>query len=291
MKSLLLTTLLIGTAAVIASPVQVQQGPARVYRPQRYSLREGVTIANKYCTYPLQFTLTKPVNERGEVFAMNLVGKKNCNFVGGFFSLTVNGYKMSELDFTKEKITRWQDGDCSGMELKLNFDGAKFTLRLFMRPDSPVLWGSLIYDKNSIDPIRKATIDIQALPSMLKIVNRKVLFSNAYTRELVTPAKKYSHNNKWVNLTPADTSFIFQDGELDGSAESKGSGPCWFWIDQTNLARSQAFVRDSWKIFLKFDLKKDCQVVNFGLWHPAARISNTEMAEKLKKEPAAFTFK
>lgn len=290
-KLLLLSAVLAGSILSAAEPVQAIQKKAQVYRPERYSLREEVTISNKHNRYPLVFTLSKPVGEKPQQFAMNLGGKTNQNFVGGFFSLTVNGIKMQELDFEKEKLSLWKEGDCSGMDLKLNFDGTKFTLRLFMRPDSPVLWGRLIYDKESVEPLTKAVVEFQALPSLLKIINKKVIFNGSYDREMITPAKTYTHNSKWVKLTPQDTSFIFQDKELDGSSEKKGAGPCWLFVDQSGVASGEALVRSSWKIYLKFNLKKDFQEMRFGIWQPAARISNSALAERLKTDSAAFTFK
>ncbi len=287
----LLLTLLSGVALFAEDPVQVIRKQPRVYKPERYSVRDGVTISNQFCSYPLVFTLSKPVGEKPQRFAMDLMEKTNKNFVGGFFSLTVNGFKMGELDFEKEKITLWKDGTNSGMELDLNFDGTKFKLRLFMRPDSPVLWGILKYDKESVEPLEKATVDFQALPSLLRIINKKVMFNGSYHREMITPVKTYTHYSKWVKLTPQETSFIFQDKEFDGSSEKKGDGPCWLFVDQKGVSSAEAFVRNSWKIYLRFQLSKEFQELHFGIWHPATRISNTELAEKIKKDPAAFTFK
>ena len=290
MKKSLIFTLAALSAATTFAQVSSAVKPSVVYRPERYSIRQGATINNPQNSYRFTLIQTKPDNNNGPRTQFWLAAE-HFGFCAltNFLNMTVNGYNNSEISPKASDLTAWQEKDKAGMDLKLNFDGTRLTLRLYMRDDSPVLWGKIIADKkSSIEPIKTIRVRFSAIISILAKVNKKVAFWNVYERMAITPARTLTQQKKAWQLTPADTYLVLQDNKFDGSGEGKGQGPVMMILDYKAVKNAKLELDNRWTTCVDLELKPDFTEFEFGLWQQKSAISNKAFAEKLKKEKAAF---
>ena len=289
MKKFVIFTLAAISAATIFAQVSSSVQQSVVYRPERYSIRQGATINNPLNNYRFTLIQSKPENNKAPRTQFWLAADHFgfCALIN-FLNITVNGYNNSEISPKASDLTAWNEKDKAGMDLKLNFDGAKLTLRLYMRNDSPVLWGKLIADKDTIEPIKTIRVRFSAIISILAKVNKKVAFWNVYERMAITPVRTLTQQKKPWQLTPEDTYLVLQDNKFDGSGEGKGRGPVMIILDHKAVKNAKLELRNSWTTGLDLELKPDFREFEFGLWQQKPVISNKAFAEKLKKEKAAF---
>ncbi|MBE6372859.1 MAG: hypothetical protein E7055_12410 [Lentisphaerae bacterium] len=271
-------------------PVGVKVGKTHVYRPQSYSFAQAATIYNAQNKYRFIIVQSKPSGEKPPrmQFWLSAGPFGFCNLVN-FLHLTVNGISCARITPRIEDFVPWKEGDLAGCEAKFNFDGAKVILRFWMRPDSPVLWGSIRPAPDRLEEIKSAQVSFTAIVSHLAMKNKKVLWDKVYEREAVTPARTLEQRQKIWELTPEDTYLVLQDKKFDGSAAGKGQGPVMILLDHGSIKQAKLILRNSWTTSLSIALKPDFKNYEFGLWQQEPRISNTAFAEKLEAEKAAFT--
>ena len=272
------------------APVSSKVGGTRVYQQQKYSFAHRADIYNAQNKYGFIIAQSKPAGEKPPrtQFWMAAGQTGFCPLVN-FLKITVNDIPNSVIDPEVGDLVPWKEKNLAGCEAKFNFDGAKLILRFYMRPDSPVLWGSLRPAPDSIEPVRKIELGFSAITSKLAQKNKKVLWSGVYEREAVTPARKLEQRQKVWDLTPKDTYIVLQDKKFDGSSEEKGTGPVMILLDHGCIAKAELVLRNQWTTSLSAVLKPDFKEFKFGLWQQNPRISNAAFAEKLKMEKAAFT--
>ena len=271
-------------------PAVSKVGKTSVYQPQKYAFAQKADIYNAQNKYGFTIVQSKPTGENPPHTQFRLAAGQTgfCPLVN-FLKITVNGIPNTVIDPKVGDFVPWKEKNLAGCEAKFNFDGAKLILRFWMRPDSPVLWGSLRPAPDSIEPVRKIELGFSAITSKLAQKNKKVLWSGVYEREAVTPARKLEQRQKVWDLTPKDTYIVLQDKKFDGSSEEKGTGPVMILLDHGCIAKAELVLRNQWTTSLSAVLKPDFKEFKFGLWQQNPRISNAAFAEKLKTEKAAFT--
>ena len=272
------------------APAGSKVGKTSVYQPQKYALTQRADIYNSKNKYGFIILQSKPAegNPPRTQFWMAAGQTGFCPLVN-FLKITVNGIPNSVIDPKIDDFIAWKDQNLAGCEAKFNFDGAKLILRFWMRPDSPVLWGSIRPAPDSLEEIRSAQVDLTAIVSILVKENRKVVWNRVYEREAVTPARTLTQRQKIWELTPQDTYLVLQDKKFDGSSAEKGDGPVMILLDHGSIHQAKLSLRSNWTTTLSIALKPGFRNFEFGLWQQETRISNTEFAEKLKAEKAAFT--
>ena len=272
------------------APAGSKVGKTSVYQPQKYALSQRADIYNSKNKYGFIILQSKPAggNPPRTQFWMAAAQTGFCPLVN-FLKITVNDIPNSVIDPKIDDFIAWKDQNLAGCEAKFNFDGVKLILRFCMRPDSPVLWGSLRPAPDSMEKIRKIELNFCALVSKLAMKNKKVLWSGVYDREAVTPVRTLTQRQKVWELTPQDTWIVLQDRKFDGSSEGKGTGPVMILLDHAGIAKAELALRNKWTTSLSVVLKPDFKEFEFGLWQQETRISNAGFAEKLKAEKAAFS--
>ena len=282
--------LALSLSAAENTPVGVKVGKTHVYQPQKYAFARAATIHNAQNKYSFIIVQSKPAGEKPPRTQFWLAGGQTgfCSLVN-FLKITVNDIPNSVIDPKIRDFVPWEEQNLAGCEAKFSFNGAKLILRFWMRPDSPVLWGSLRPAPDSIEPVRKIELGFSAIVSELAQKNKKVLWSGVYEREAVTPVRKLEQRQKVWELTPQDTYIVLQDRKFDGSSAEKGTGPVMILLDHDCIHKAELVLRNQWTTSLSVILNPDFKEFKFGLWQQNPRISNAEFAEKLKTEKAAFT--
>lgn len=277
------------------APVKSSVKQVKVYQPERYSLSQGGTISNELSSTSVTLTQTKS-NGKQAPNARFTFESGNFGFCGlvNFCKFTVNGIKFENVSPKAEDLTVWNEGKNVGIELKMNFDGAKIVYRLYKRPDSPVTWCKVYPAKDSVEPVEKISIDFACIPSHLAKKDGKVVWGNQgiYNRTGVTAARTIPQSNAKVQITPEDKYLVFQDQNFDGSSEAKGWGPCMLILpDFKSVEKAEARINDDWTSAILVILKPDFKSFEFGIWQQKPRISNADFAKKLAEEKEAFTLK
>ena len=176
-------------------------------------------------------------------------------------------------------------------EMELNFDGSKFDLIFYMRPDSPVLWGSLNPSTDTIEEPESISIQHSCIPSQLAKNGKRVVWTGApYARQLLTNKRTIEQHpkRKAVLLEKVETSLTFRDATFDGSGDDKGRGPVWMNLNHTELLEAKAYICSNWTAWLELKLKPDFKEHKFAFWQQNPRISNADFEQKLKSEKSAF---
>lgn len=149
MKMNLKHTIIAVLAAAAFIPVTAQEQvkaeirKGNAYQPETYSMMLSLPVSNRHNTYKLFLGSKKPIGEKPPRTVFSVDNEKRASFTSlvTWLKIKVNGIDFSRLPIQKENVNLWQDGEKKGFEFALNFDGAKMLLRLYMRPDSGVLWG------------------------------------------------------------------------------------------------------------------------------------------------------
>ena len=152
------------------APAGSKVGKTSVYQPQKYAFARKADIFNAQNKYGFIIVQSKPAGEKPPrtQFWMDAGQTGFCSLVN-FLKITVNDIPNSVIDPKIGDFVPWKEKDLAGCEAKFNFDGAKLILRFCMRPDSPVLWGSLRPAPDSIEPVRKSSlISAQSFPNLPK---------------------------------------------------------------------------------------------------------------------------
>lgn len=289
MKKFILFTLAVLTAATTFAQVRSSVQKATVYKQERYSVRRSAAINNPLNNYMFTLLQTKPMDGKAPSTQLWLVAHHfGFSPLINFLNITVNGYNNSVIIPREKNLTAWNENGKAGIDLKLNFDGAKVIIRLYMRENSPVLWGKIMPAKDSIVPIKSIKLHFSAVVSILAKVNKRIAWNKVYDRVAITPARTLKQQNKLQKLTPADTCLVLQDNKYDGSGPGKGQGPVMIILDHKAVKTANLEMRNSWTTRLYIELKPDFKEFDFGLWQQKPVISNKAFAEKLKKEKAAF---
>ena len=301
----ILTVIVAGLAAVLsAGPVNVELKKGAMYRPDTKLFWRNMTFSNGLGRYQMSLSVAKPVGNKPQFTALGFNG-------GGFgfcdkaraFDLVVNGISLRDLNFTADHFSLWNDGENKGVEIKMNFDGAKVVTRFYMRPDSGVLWCRLYTAADTLEPVQSVKFSATCLPSILVKVNGQVQFHKVYQRKAKTPLKEYSAAHYHQKIAPLDSSFIFYDAFYDGSPftptkdkaanekKDKGFGPCMFISDHKTMTKGELVLRNDWTSTLILTFGNDFKEYNFGYYNSPVRTKNDAFFKRVETNKAAFTLK
>lgn len=297
MKMNLKHTIIAVLAAAAFIPVTAQEQvkaeirKGNAYQPETYSMMLSLPVSNRHNTYKLFLGSKKPIEEKPPRTVFSVDNEKRASFTSlvTWLKIKVNGIDFSRLPIQKENVNLWQDGEKKGFEFALNFDGAKMLLRLYMRPDSGVLWGELQPAQDTLEPVKTASISFACLPSLLAMKDKKVLFHNVYNHEAKSPAKIYKQHPQGQTITAADKYFIFYDTQFDGSSDDKGIGPCMVIADTDIMQSGKLHQPNAWVVTVDYTLKPDFKTFRFGIWQKNSRISNADFFKMLETEKTAFS--
>ncbi|MBR2425736.1 MAG: hypothetical protein IKB16_03245 [Lentisphaeria bacterium] len=300
-----LTLLAVAAAAVLsAGPVNTELKKGAMYRPDTKLFWRNMSYSNGLGRYTMALSISKPVGNKPQQASFGFTG-------GGFgfcdkaraFDLTVNGISIRKLNFQEKDFSLWSEGDQKGVEVKMNFDGAKIVTRFYMRPDSPILWGKVYVANDTLEPVQRVKFSATCLPSILAKINGKVKFHNVYQRKVKTPFKEYSASNTVQAVSAAENSFIFYDALYDGSPfqktkdkaanekNDKGWGPCMFLSDHKEAKKSRIHLRNDWTSTIDLEFGKEFKEYNFGYYNSPVRTKNDVFFKNVENNKNAFTFK
>ena len=276
------------TASVRADVKQMH-----VYMPQSWAVRQGAMISNKLNAYEVILAMTKTNGKKPAETGIRIwAGDYGFCPLTQSFQLEVNGIPLKKLNVKASNVQPWKEGKNTGLKIALNFDGCKMDVIFYMRPDSPVLWGMVKPAADTLEEAEKVTLTFTCIPSTLARKNKVPVWGGPeYAREVVATTKTYPAHAKVYPLNKADTEYIFRDAKFDGSAQdkSKGQGPVWLQIDQTNVLKGVLRSTNEWTNWLRVELNPKMKDFKFGMWQQKAVISNADFDKKLKAEKAAFT--
>ncbi|OQA83967.1 MAG: hypothetical protein BWY31_02674 [Lentisphaerae bacterium ADurb.Bin242] len=270
------------------SPVHAEVKKGNIYRQETFSIVQTAVVSNQFNTCRLTLALSKPgtwnLPEPYMKFLFD-AGKFGFGSLVDFFTLKVNGIEMNKLSPRPESLTRWEEKELAGAELKLNYNGAKVVFRFFMRPDSPLLFASVFPAGDTLEPVRTAQAVFTAIPSSYILKNGQVVWRNGdYQRMAVTPVRTIRQTAEPVPLTPADTRLILMDAALDGSSDEKGYGPCALFLDYRGIERAVLSIGNAWVSKVTLDFTPGWKEFRFAIWQPSARISNADCIKRLSSE-------
>lgn len=274
-------------------PVRADVKQMYVYMPDTWAVRQGANITNKLNTYEVILGMTKTDGKKPSQTGVR-IGAGNFGFcpLTPSFTFEVNGIPMKSVNVKASDVQPWKDGNKVGLKMAMNFDGCKFNVIFYMRPDSPVLWGMIQRAENTLEEAEKISVTFTSIPSNLAKKDKKPVWSGPeYAREIVTNAAVYPARSKPYPLGANDKEFIFRDTKFDGSMkdQSKGFGPVWLQIDRSVVTKGIIRSVNEWTNWIKLDLDPKMKEFKFGMWQQKPVISNAEFDKKLKVEKAAFT--
>lgn len=275
------------------APARTTVKKARVYQQEKYALSEQAAMANALNQYTFTLVQSKPSGNTPPRTQFWLSAEHfGFSPLVNFLKINVNGIPNANLSPAAKDLTLWQEKNLSGCETKLNFDGVKLILRLYMRPDSPVLWGSIRPDSNSLEPLKSMTVTFTALVSTLVRDDKKTpIWGGVYQRMAITPKRTLEQRRNVWELAPEENSVILQDKKFDGSSADKGQGPVLILLSYDGVAKAELALRDEWITSLNIVLNPDFKVFRFGLWQRKNAISNQDFLALFEKEKDAFLLK
>ena len=269
----------------------IQPGVANIYRPGDYSLRTAAVISNGKASYRLILTVSKPGVYGLPYPCLKLhldAGEFNFSPLVDFLTLRINGIPMNKLCPKGDGFTQWKERECAGVELRLNYNGARVVFRFFMRPDSDVLWGALRRDRESPVEITRAELKFISIPSKLIMNGKKPVWQGGYARAVVTPVRTIRQSG--TRLNHADSWLILQDDLLDGSSPAKGMGPGWIFLDFASISAAEVNPSDNYILSVNVSLKHGFELFCFGLLQSRSRIANMDLFKRIQDFPEAFTY-
>ena len=211
----------------------------------------SLTLSNPLATYSLGILR---LDGRGNVPWMNrssLSGgiDSKCGFGvwSDLLTLTVNGVSSNAL-LPGEPI-RWSDGKAAGYDIPLNFNGVRYFLRVYLRPDSKWLQGELRLDPSSPEKPRQLSLSVQAIPSFIE----------------TKPKPRYTGYARTLTDL-GDGALLIGDRDYDGSGEGKGCGPCAFRIDPKAVRKLAKKAGDGSNVQLDYELDPAQTVIRFAWW-------------------------
>ena len=297
LKHIAVAALTLLSGAVFAqnyAPVRADVKQMHIYQPETWAVRQGAKISNQFNSYEVILAMTKPMNNKPtQTWIRIWAGDFGFCPLTRSFKLDVNGIGMEKLNVKTSDVQPWKEGKNAGIKIALNYDGCKFDVIFYMRPDSPVLWGMIRPSANTLEDIKTAVMTFTCIPSTLARNAKKVPIWGGpeYGREIVTNARTYPASARVYPLAKDDVSFIFRDTKFDGSAKdkSKGVGPVWLQIDQTSVVNGKIRSTNEWTNWIQLNLNPAMKEFKFGMWQQQMPISNADFDKKLKVEKAAFT--
>ena len=251
----------------------------------------SLTIANSIRPYTINFGHIYGSDAKQQPWTLGThlggPGVHGFGSFSAFYRMKVNGIDHHWLDFSKKICEPWESGDKRGWKMTLNFDGAMVDLVFFMRPGSPLLYGSLVPNPRSLVPITSCTVELSGIPSdipeRMKPPREPHREIQTVTRTIRPPSDAKGIHTAF-DVDASDRWFLLRDTGLDGSAADKGIGPCWVSAGFADVAKATASVGRARDIVLKFDLKPDFRRFTFALWEDRTHRHTNDEVLKMAHE-------
>ena len=274
------------------SAVTTEVGTFTPYRPERFCFARHAIIGNPLNYYSLAVVQTKGNSEKPQENAFSLSSGNRFSFSGpteDFLKMTVNGFAMKFVNVSEDMFSEWKEEGRGGVDMKINFDGAKIIFRWHMRGDSPVLWCTVSPAPDGIEPVKSATLKLSWIQSAIAYTpERQTLWENAYAREAVTATRTMTQKSGNQELAPDDRYLILRDAIFDGSTPEKGVGPCFIVLDFKEVDKAFLTMGNTVWGNLAVELKPGFSSFTFGLWQHKVPRSNAAFMEQFEKNRQAF---
>jgi hypothetical protein len=209
-------------------------------------------LNNGQARYPFEFSLTPPRSDKSGNFTFKPSEFRDKSRSGisaliNWFTLNVNSIAMNKLIFDPSSLEISPDNKSA--KFILNYDGAKISVKLFLKDNSSVLHGEICACDAS--KIKKAKLTLSTIPSMLAKKNKNQVQFHGY-RRMVKEGPDY---------------YLLGDEDFDGSAAdgSKGYGPTVFFVDKTSAANVRAVINGSWTSYVEIELDP-AKTLKFGIY-------------------------
>jgi len=295
MRAILVLTLSILSVALLGEdgPATAKLSKTSGWGADRLELGEHIVIANDHNYYGIDYVQWKA---DGKSFPVAQFWLLEPRMYGGysrpvmdFFKIAVNGIAESRLQPKKEDVKLWHEKGSAGCDISMSFDGARLILRWCMRPDSPLLRGSITMAPDSLERVNNIKLNFTMVISTLsKGADGQVQWEAVYERQALSPARLIAQDKNPIALNAEDRYLIFQDSKLDGSGEDKGFGPCYLTFEYSEVVAAKLKMGNTVFAGLEIELKPDFKEFRFGLWQQKNMISNSSFLEKFKKNESAF---
>ncbi len=259
---------------------------APIYRAERVLFSRQVRLRNRQGQYRLDFVQLRPQGNRGAIFQIYLreptVYYSFSRPLDSFLDLQVNGIALKWLEPRTESFSCWQRGEQAGVDLALNFDGARVLLSFCMRRDSPVLWAKVTPQAGGT--VRTAQLSLFAVPSGMVPGQ----LSEGYQRIAIhAEGQREQGDEAWV--LPAGIDYLVLTDEALEPGQREGTiGPCYVVFDATAAERGLLEMRNSYRLTLTFQLDPS-KVFAFGVWESSRPYANADFLELLDASRAAFS--
>lgn len=265
---------------------------------RRTAVERMMTFSNSLNSYRIRLrTLHVDPKHPWLSCALDFYNRRKCGFclLAAWLSVRVNGIALGRIVLKPDDVRPYAAADRQGFDIAMNFDGAHLVLRLYMREDSPCLWGELLPQDFGSDRVREVEITLTACPSYVDPNGKQkgcCRFSD-YHRRIFTAARTLDEGSprKGVAVGPEDGWFVLGDAEYDGSEDGKGCGPCFATVDFSGVGEAKARVTDAWISSLVISMKPGAERLGFGIWEcPGVRLSNDELCRRVRAGGSAYRF-
>lgn len=293
MRNILLIIVLLAFCTQAQDFIPVQHESilsAYKYKPEWYSFVRKEVFANGFRGYTMSAMRWHATPEREAYTDFKIEGSQGFSGLCDFLVIKVNGILQKKVLLDNSKFTPWQEGGNKGFQLSLNFNGAKLCIRYYMRPDSPVLWGRILPDKSSLEPIRNMEMVFTALPSKyVKNEKNRVVWGKVYGRCIDTRKRVIAQGAGYTILGKDEKHIVMMDTIFDGSAPDKGKGPCMLVLDHADFEKVTVRPVNNWLTSVRTVPEKNFTDIDFGIYNHPVAISNEDFLKYLDEHPGAFS--
>ena len=197
-----------------------------------------------------------------------------------FTSLVINDIDSRVLE--PKKFEPFNNQQEAGVDVHYNFNGIPMIQRFSVSDSSPLLTMTWLRGPGDpVQPIKSISIRFSAMPCA---AGRS---KDSYSREVVTPATKYSPKGKarWrkQKLTSRDTVLILQDSKYQSGPQSPNAAPVVLCPGWKSIKSGIVMFGTHQDVYINFELKPDADSWSFGLLDSEVRRSNSDFAAFLKK--------
>ena len=258
-----------------------------IYQPETINDYRAVQLHNGFNNYVVKLVQTKAMGNQPGKFEIRLreptVYYSFSRPIDDFIRIKVGTIQLITLEPDLKDLQIWQRDGKAGFDMPFNFDGKKFTLTLYLREDSPVLWGRW---QGASDVNVPVEISFNLVVSGFDPSK----FEGVYERRADTSSRVIEMNSSPQPLTPADSRLIFFDEKFQpGKLPNKNSvGPCFLTWQWNTVETAQLWLNNYYHTSVTVQLKPESPNFNFGLCESKTARTNAEFMDYFKTNQAGF---
>jgi len=272
-------------AAAIAATSGVIKYP--VYQADTIEDYRAVQLRNGFNNYVVKLVQTKAMGNQPGQFQIRLrepaVYYSFSRPVIEFIRIKVGTITLNQLEPDLKDLQIWQRDGKAGFDMPFNFDGKKFILSLYLRDNSPVLWGNWQAMPDVNVPVE---LSFNLVVSGLDAGK----LDGVYERRADTGSRVIEMKGSPQALTPADSRLIFFDEKFQpGKLPNKNLiGPCFLTWQWNTVQTAQLLMNNSYHTAVTVRLKPESPSLNFGLWESKTARTNAEFMDYFKTNQNGF---